>query len=262
MGEPDLQEVLGGKHPKSVRRMYSLIGKGINGHSMIEAGDKVLIAVSGGMDSLVLALLLAGRRRFLPIHYDLEALMIDFREHPHSEEAKDRLRSFFEELGIPFTIHTADMMPASFRGKFDCYRCGRNRRRILFDFVRDWTGTPKIALGHHLDDIVETTLMNMVLRGQFSTMVPNQPFFDGAVRVIRPLCLTPKEKIRNLSERYRLPVSEIDCPFKRINIRERFKPVIGKLREISPDAREKIVHSLTNIDREYLPRGLLRAEHQ
>jgi len=220
---------------------------------MIEDGDRVLIAVSGGKDSLVLAITLAIRRRFLPIDYHLEALLINFREHAHTDASLSALREFFDALDVPLAVHTADMRPDSFNGKFDCYRCGRNRRRILFDHVREWPGVPKIAMGHHLDDIVETTLMNMTLRGSFSTMVPNQPVFDGAVRIIRPLCLLPKEKIQGLSDRLELPVSDIDCPLKKINIRNRFAPVIQQLVKISPPAREKILRSLSNVDTAYLP---------
>lgn len=241
--------------PPLFLRFLKRMGAGINRHAMIADGNRILVSVSGGKDSLALALGLRMRLRFVPITYHLEPVLINWREHPHAPKALERLHAFFDALDTPLTVVDADMRPDSFGGRFDCYRCGRNRRRILFDRVRDWPDDPRprIATGHHLDDVVQTTIMNMAMRGQFATMNPVQPFFDDALRVIRPLCEVPERMIVAVSEAAQLPVSTIDCPFRTTNIRSRLAPIVEDLARINPAARDNIYRSLTNIDHEYLP---------
>jgi len=249
-------ELLDRQPPALFMRFLRLLGQGINEHRMIGDGDRVLVSVSGGKDSLVLALGLRMRLRFLPISYELIPVMINWREHPHSPQALDDIHRFFDALGLPLQVIDADMKPESFGGRFDCYRCGRNRRRILFDLVREWPGRPLIATGHHLDDIVQTTLMNMALRGSFSTMKPVQEFFDDSLRVVRPLCRVRERMVADVARAASLPISTIDCPFRERNIRSRIAPIIADLERINPGVRENIYRSLTNIDPEYLPPGV------
>lgn len=234
-------------------RFLKRLGRGINAHQMIAHGDRVLVSVSGGKDSLVLALGLRMRLRFLPISYELVPVMINWREHPHRPEALEKLHHFFDAIETPLHVIDADMRPDSFGGRFDCYRCGRNRRRILFDLVQEWPGRPLIATGHHLDDVVQTTLMNMVMRGSFSTMNPVQSFFQDDLRVIRPLCEVREQMVADVATAAQLPVSNIDCPFRERNIRARIRPVVEQLEQINPGVRENVYRSLTNIDHEYLP---------
>lgn len=236
-------------------RFLKKLGEGVNEHQMVRDDDDVILSISGGKDSLVLALGLRMRLRFLPIRYRLHPVLINWREHPHDDPALRSLHDFFAALETPLTVIDADMRPESFGGRFDCYRCGRNRRRILFELVRERSlrAPALIATGHHLDDIVQTTLMNMVMRGSFSTMRPVQPFFDDAVRVIRPLCRVRERMIEDISIAAHLPVSTIDCPFRDRNIRSRLRPVISDLERLNPGVRENIYRSLTNIDHDYLP---------
>lgn len=239
--------------PPLFMRFLKRLGRGINAHRMISHEDRVLVSVSGGKDSLVLALGLRMRLRFLPISYELVPVMINWREYPHRPEALEKLHHFFEAIGTPLQVIDADMRPDSFGGRFDCYRCGRNRRRILFDLVQEWPGRPLIATGHHLDDVVQTTLMNMVMRGSFSTMNPVQSFFDDNLRVIRPMCEVREQMVADVAAAAQLPVSNIECPFRERNIRARIRPVVEQLERINPGVRENVYRSLTNIDHEYLP---------
>ncbi len=246
-------ELVSSHPPPLFMRFLKRLGRGINAHQMIRDGDRVLVSVSGGKDSLVLALGLQMRLRFLPISYRLVPVMINWREHPHSPAALAELQRFFEEIEAPLRVIDADMRPESFGGRFDCYRCGRNRRRILFDLVNDWPGTPLIATGHHLDDVVQTTLMNMVMRGSFATMNPVQSFFGDSLRVIRPMCEVREQMVKDVAAAAELPVSNIDCPFRERNIRSRIAPIVDQLERINPGVRENVYRSLTNIDHEYLP---------
>src|SRR6056297_1799511 len=180
-------DLMEGSIPPWVRRFVKQTGRGSNRHSMIREKDGVLLSVSGGKDSLAMSLALSLRKIWLPIDYHLQALHIEWKEHPVGDDQIDTLRSFFKVLRIPFFSVKAHMFAESFQGKFNCYLCSRNRRRILFEYAAD-QDIDIIAMGHHLDDIVETAFINLCFRCEFSSIRPVQEFFSGILRVIRPMC--------------------------------------------------------------------------
>ena len=171
------QNIIDGDMPPWVMRFIKGAGKAINRYRMIQGGDDVLIAASGGKDSLALALALSVRRKWLPVSYNLRALMINWIEHPIPEEYREKLESYFDALDIDFHIQDESQFPTSFQDDFNCYLCARNRRRVLFSYAEK-TNTKLIAMGHHLDDLAETTMMNLCFRATFSTMLPVQEFFS------------------------------------------------------------------------------------
>jgi tRNA 2-thiocytidine biosynthesis protein TtcA len=219
---------------------------------MIHDGDRVLVGVSGGKDSLSLALALSLRRRHLPINYTVEAIHVDWREHALSEHQLEVLTRYFDTIEVPFTSISMSMYPPSFRGRFDCYLCARNRKRVLFE-IAEQRGANLIAFGHHLDDIVETTLMNLCFRGSFATMNPKQKLFSGRLHIIRPLCRVSEDEIERLSRALDLPVTAIDCRLKEKNIRTVLKPIIRELHTHNRHVRENIYRSTQNINFDYLP---------
>ena len=178
--------LIDGDIPPWVMRFIKGVGKAINKYGMIKAGDTVLIAASGGKDSLALALALSLRRKWLPVSYNLEAVMIDWIEHPIDPVYREKLKTYFKDLDIDLTIVDEKQYPESFKGEFNCYLCSRNRRRILFQWASE-NNEKLVAMGHHLDDLVETTMMNLCFRAKFSTMLPVQEFFDGKMHIIRPM---------------------------------------------------------------------------
>ena len=236
------RDLIAGDIPPWVMRFIKGAGKAINRYRMIQGGDDVLIAASGGKDSLALALALSLRRKWLPISYTLRALMINWIEHPIPEEYRDLLGEYFDALGIRLTIIDEPQFPSSFRDDFNCYLCARNRRRILFSHAEE-TGTKLIAMGHHLDDLAETTMMNLCFRASFSTMLPVQEFFGGKMHIIRPLIETRESVTRRLQEIYDLPVVKPVCPYDQTNVRARLKPVIQELSHIDKLTREHIYNS-------------------
>jgi len=231
-----LQTVPEGKLPPWLRRLVKQVGRSIHRFGMIAADDSVLIGSSGGKDSLVLALVLALRKRWLPIDYTLKALHIDWDEYPMTEKERNSLIGYFDLLEIPLTIVRTPMKNESFNDSFNCYLCARNRRRILFEEA-DRLGIRKIALGHHLDDIVETILINLCFRGSFETMKPLQNFFGGKLKIVRPLCELPEHSVVRIAERLELPVIKKRCPYETTNIRHRLKPLVTRLSHIDSHAR-------------------------
>ncbi len=222
------KRLIEGDIPPWIFRFIKHTGKAINTYSMIREGDKVLLGISGGKDSLALALALSLRKKWLPISYNLDALHINWEEHPVPQDKVDQLAEYFSDLAIPFTSVTVKMHQESFKGEFNCYLCSRNRRRILFEAAaaKDYK---IIALGHHLDDLVETTLINLCFRGNFSTMQPVQEFFKGKIHIIRPMIEIKEHRIKRLVEAYNLPVAKPVCPFDQTNIRSQLKPIIRDL---------------------------------
>ena len=235
-------ELINGDIPPWVMRFIKSAGKAINRYNMIKEGDEVLLADSGGKDSLALALALSLRLKWLPVSYKLKALMINWIEHPIDDEHKNKLRQYFEALNIDFEIVDENQFPSSFKGDFNCYLCSRNRRRILFEYAAK-NDVKLIAMGHHLDDLVETTMMNLCFRANFSTMLPVQEFFDGKLHIIRPLIEIHESVTRRLWECYDLPVIKPVCPYDQTNIRSKLKPIIKELSHIDHLTREHIYNA-------------------
>lgn len=231
--------LLDGDIPPWMMRFIKGVGKTINTYSMIENGETIVIGASGGKDSLALSLALSLRKKWIQDRYDIEGVMIDWEEHPVDPEYIDKIRSYYESLSIPLTILKEKQFPSSFNGEFNCYLCSRNRRRILFSWAEEH-GVKKIALGHHLDDLVETTLMNLCFRADFSTMKPKTEFFDGKLEIIRPLIETKENVTRRIASVYSLPVVKPVCPYDQTNVRARLKPIVSELCHIDKLTREHI----------------------
>ncbi|WP_320130140.1 ATP-binding protein [uncultured Sphaerochaeta sp.] len=239
--------LINGDLPPWVRRFIKQTGKTINDFSMIKEDDSVLLSVSGGKDSLALALALSLRRKWMPVSYTLKALMINWIEHPIPEEYREKLASYFQALDIQFTIVDECQYPPSFKDEFNCYLCSRNRRRIMFEYCQQHD-ISLVAMGHHLDDLVETTLMNLCFRAKFATMLPVQPFFEGKIHIIRPMIEIHESVTKRLGEIYDLPVVKPVCPYDQTNIRSKLKPIISELSHIDKLTREHIfnAHSFTS----------------
>lgn len=236
------QDLIDGDIPPWVMRFIKGVGKAINRYRMIQKDDEVIIAASGGKDSLALALALSLRRKWLPVTYTLKAVMIDWIEHPIPPEYKEKLRAYFSALDIDLIIFEEHQFPESFNGDFNCYLCARNRRRILFQYAEE-ENAKLIAMGHHLDDLAETTLMNLCFRASFSTMLPVQEFFEGKMHIIRPLIETRENVTRRLAECYDIPVIKPVCPYDQTNVRARLKPIISELSHIDKLTREHIYNA-------------------
>jgi tRNA 2-thiocytidine biosynthesis protein TtcA len=238
--------------PKSVIRFCKHVGRGINRFEMIKGGDRILIGVSGGKDSLSLAFALSERKKWVPIDYELHALLIDWKEYPLTSDQIAKLETYFDSLRISLVRVSATMIHEIPKKGFNCYICARNRKRILFNHAEK-LGIAKIALGHSLDDIIETTLMNMAFRGEFSTMMPVQEFFEGKMKIIRPMCEVYEKEIVRVSQALCLPIVSVDCPRKDTNQRKLMKSIVGNLVHVNKKARDNLYRTPWNINFDYLP---------
>ncbi len=233
------KNIIQGNMQPWVMRFIKDVGKGINDFDMIRDKESILIGVSGGKDSLALAMALSIRRRWLPITYDLHAVMINWIEHPIEESFKGRLREYFSDLDIDFEIIDEPQFPTTAPEDYNCYICARNRRRILFE-IANQRGFRQIAMGHHLDDLVETTMMNLFFRGDFATMNPVQEFFDGDLYVIRPMIEIHENTLLRLAQTFDFPVVKPVCPYDQTNIRSQLKPIVRELSHMDRFVREHV----------------------
>jgi tRNA 2-thiocytidine biosynthesis protein TtcA len=234
------------------QRFSHHVGRGIARFQMIEPGDRVLIGVSGGKDSLALSLALVERKRWVPVDYELLAVQVEWREYPMTDEEKTAMDEFYRRLGIPLRRIQSQIAPPSFRRKFSCYTCSRNRKRILFDEAAR-VGARKVALGHHMDDIARTTMMNLLFHGEVSTMMPVQRFFGGTVSIIRPLCEVRESEVARVAARLGLPSAPNRCPNSGLNRRVLMKEILRQAEKVNRHAVSNVYGAPWRIRSDYLP---------
>lgn len=229
-----------------------LVGKAIHHYGLIADGDRLVVAVSGGKDSLLLLWLLRERLARVPIRYELTAVHVDLGFDP---EPAARLESFLQREGFGYRIITTDYgVRAHSRENREnpCFLCARLRRTALFQSARD-LGCGKIAFGHNQDDFIETFFINICYSGRVAAMVPCQPFFAGEMVVIRPLALVPALKVERLCERLGLPVVQNPCPTAQRNKRQQLRTLLESLYRGNRKVRGNIFHAMSHINSEYLP---------
>ncbi|MCL2459275.1 MAG: PP-loop domain-containing protein [Desulfobulbus sp.] len=228
-------------------------------YGMLAAEDRVLVAVSGGIDSLVLAWLLAGWRKKAPIAYELTAVHVDMEPGDCGPgEAATQLGKIIEQIGLPLNILPArwrlDPMAAAGPGGHDlCFQCARNRRTQLFAHARD-TGSASIAFGHHRDDIIETFLLNLTYAGNISTMVPRQLLFGGRLALIRPLAYLDKSEIETIGRQLGFSPVRSACPLREETRRRDIHLLAEHIYRQIPGAKERLFTALGNVRTPYLLR--------
>ena len=224
------------------------IGRAIGTYNMIEDGDTILVGISGGKDSLTLLDMLAARQSFAPVRYAIHAVHIQ-PQFNRDHDLESYLTDLFEKLGVPYTIDHMDIEVRS--NKSNCFWCSWNRRKKMFDLAES-LGFKKIALGHHKDDIIETTLLNMFFIGDFSTMNPVQEFFNGSLHIIRPLVYCEEKEIAAYAAERDFNDLESACQYKGNSKRQVIKDFIAMLEEKSPQVKTNIFKSMSRINQEYI----------
>jgi tRNA 2-thiocytidine biosynthesis protein TtcA len=224
------------------------IGRAIMDYKMLVPGDKIAVAVSGGKDSLTLLRLLTDRQKFVPIKYEVLALHVDMG-YPKSISKK--LGKYFKKHKVKYKIIKSDALKKTEKSKINCFWCSWNRRRELF-LAAHKLGCTKIALGHHLDDIAQTFLLNLFFQGEISTMKPKQELFKGKVVLIRPLAYVPEKQIRRFAAEVKLGHDTCVCPHSTVSNRARMGKIIGELEKVCPDIKKNIFRSLKRVKKDYL----------
>ncbi|NPA94780.1 MAG: tRNA 2-thiocytidine(32) synthetase TtcA [Thermodesulfobacteria bacterium] len=213
-----------------------------------------MVAVSGGADSLVMLHFLNEWLKKAPIKFSLVPVYLEMGFNKN--HAWKRLRDHFTKMDTPFYMEETDFGKVAHsnanRGKSPCFLCSWWRRKRLFELTKV-LGCKKIALGHNLDDLIETFFLNMCYSGELCTMLPRQEMFGGAVTIIRPLALVEKEKIERLAKQLRLPVGENLCPSAGISKRGEIRQMLKSIYKGNRKIRGNIAKAIFNPRPEYLP---------
>ncbi|MEY4590978.1 MAG: hypothetical protein RL497_3054 [Pseudomonadota bacterium] len=191
---------------KLQKRLRRLVGSAIADYNMIEAGDKVMVCLSGGKDSYAMLDILLSLQRAAPIAFEIVAVNMDQKQPGFPEQV---LPDYLTALGVPFFIVEKDtysvvksIIP---EGKTTCGLCSRLRRGTLYGFAES-IGATKIALGHHKDDIVETLFLNMFFGGRLKAMPPKLLADDGRNMVIRPMAYCREKDLIDYAALKKFPI--------------------------------------------------------
>jgi tRNA 2-thiocytidine biosynthesis protein TtcA len=232
------------------KEIRSLMGKAIHRYGLMQDGDRILVGVSGGKDSLTLLRLLHERRNRVPIDYELIPVHIDLGFDAKRAEI---LKDFFEAQDLPYHIELTDIgrrANSSENRENPCFLCSWERRKRLFHLAHRLRCN-KVALGHHKDDIIETLLLNIFYSGEISTMLPLQTLFKGKITLIRPLALLEEKKIERFAREMGLPFGPSGCPSSGKTKRKEVKELIEALQKKNRRVKGNIFRALSNVKLDY-----------
>ncbi len=226
------------------------VGRAIGDFHMIEPGDRILVGISGGKDSFVLMRMLDMHRRRFKFDFDLIPVMVDAGWDPDGaiRAMKMMARQGFDveliERKIKQTVEQK-LRP----GSNPCALCSRLRRGFLYDLAQE-RSCDKIALGHHLDDFVETLLLNLFYTGQLKSMGVNMRSDDGRNRIIRPLVYVESQLLVRLVREYGFMPVDLDCPhtsFKKEPQREMVRNLVSRLASKNPRIRRSMLAAMKHV---------------
>lgn len=243
----DIEKSLVTTYKKDIFRPFV---KTINEYNLVEPGDKIAVGISGGKDSLILAKLFQELKKHNKIPFEVVFLSMDpgFRD-----VNRELLENNCKYLNIPLEIRNSEIFKVV--GKIakenPCYMCARMRRGFLYNAAKE-LGCNKLALGHHFDDVIETTLLNIFYGGQFKTMVPKikADHFED-IELIRPMMQVKEKDIIRWIKKSGIQSMNCGCTVvaeKTSSKRREIKELIDNLRKINPDIDQSIYTAATNVN--------------
>ncbi|WP_440055806.1 tRNA 2-thiocytidine(32) synthetase TtcA [Pseudoalteromonas sp. T1lg65] len=233
---------------KLQKRLRRNVGNAIKDYNMIEEGDVVMACISGGKDSFAMLDILLSLQKAAPINFDVIAVNLDQKQPGFPEHI---LPEYFESLDIPYYIVDKDTYSVVKEkvpeGKTTCGLCSRLRRGTLYSFAEK-IGATKIALGHHLDDIVETLFLNMFHGARLKAMPPKLRSDDGRNIVIRPLTYAREKDLIKYAEHKNFPIIPCNLCGSQENLqRQAIKAMLVEWDKKTPGRVENIFKSIQNV---------------
>src|SRR6266542_7097755 len=230
------------------KRIIRAAAQAIRDFALVEHGDRIMVAVSGGKDSYTLLHVLMRLRERAPIEFELVAVNLDQGQPGYPVDVIER---HLQSLGIPYRMIARDTYSVVRRlvpeGKTTCSVCSRLRRGVLYGAAIEM-GCTKIALGHHRDDLIETLLMSALYAGALKSMPPKLRSDDGRNVVIRPMCYAAEEDIAAFAAAKRFPVVPCDLCGSQPNLRRRrVKELLAELSREHRAVKGNLLHALGNV---------------
>ncbi len=229
----------------NIQRLEGLARKAIQKFNLIESGDKVAIGVSGGKDSVALTIVLAKLRRYCNIQFDICAVTIDPRFGGEDTDYSV-LTEYLKTLDVEHHVYRSDIGSIVFdirKEKHPCSLCAVLRRGALHsEAVR--LGCNRIALGHHLDDAIETFYMNLFTEGRIDCFSPKSYLSRRDLWLIRPLILAPESELIKAAKNIVIPIVKSGCPVDGITNRQNAKEFVSSKAHTDPAFRQKMLKAL------------------
>lgn len=241
------------ENDKLAKKLRRQVGKAITDYSMIDPGDHVMVCLSGGKDSYVMLDVLLNLQKHAPIAFDITAVNLDQKQPGFPEDVLPR---YLEDLGVTYHVLEEDtfsiVKELTPEGKTTCPVCSRLRRGILYSFARR-IEADKIALGHHLDDVVETLFLNLFYGGRMKAMPPKLKSDDGANVVIRPLYYCRERDVARLAEVRAYPIIPCNLCGSQDNLqRQAIKSMLTQWDQETPGRVEQIARGLRHVSLSHL----------
>lgn len=249
-----IMDELSKQDKKVISKIQSKVKKAINDYQLIENDDHILIGLSGGKDSLALVELLGERMKIFVPSFKLTAVHISVENISYQSDL-DYLKSHTAQFGIPFVHHTTKFDDTTETRKSKCFLCSWHRRKALFEIAKT-LNCNKIALGHHLDDIAETLLLNLVYQGSFGTMPPKLKMDKFDMTIIRPLALVSEKEMKEMEQIRDYKKQVKNCPYEKDSSRRDAKNLLNELEKWNPAVRQSIWGAMENIKTDYLPKKM------
>jgi tRNA 2-thiocytidine biosynthesis protein TtcA len=243
----------GKRNTKLYQHLKKWLEKAAVDYNMIKKGDRVLVGVSGGVDSFVLLDLLNTSMVFLP-RFSVLAVNIDLG-FDEKYRGYTELENYLRKNGHEYIMEKTDIGPlahSDYNKKNPCFLCSRMRRKRMFEIANE-NGCEKIALAHHKDDIIETLLINMFYGREISTMMPDQSVFGGKFHIIRPLAYIKETLVKKYAKEKNIPVIKEMCPTSKTSRRLYIKGLLDDMEKENKDVRENIFKSMSHVKMDYLP---------
>ena len=238
-----------------MERVLRMANKAMKEYEMLEDGDRVMIGLSGGKDSLALVEVLAVRQRIFKPKIEVLACHVSVENVPYQSDL-DYLREFCESRGVKFVHKTTSFNEDTKDGRGPCFLCAWTRRKTLFKTAEEY-GCTKLALGHHKDDILETLLMNQIFQGAYATMPPVLRMAKFEMTIIRPLALLREAEIEALADAHEYKKQIKNCPHEKVSNRPQVREILQRMEELNPNAASSLWGAMSNIQEEYLPKQII-----
>jgi len=251
-----VQEAVRKQQPKKNKlhkKLRRLVGQALTDFNMIQDGDKIMVCMSGGKDSYTLLDIMLSFQKHAPLEFSIVAVNLDQKQPGFPEHV---LPNYLDGLGVPYDILEEDtysiVQALTPEGKTTCPVCSRMRRGILYSHAQK-IGANKIALGHHLDDVVETLFLNMFFGGRMKAMPAKLRSDDGKNILIRPLYHCREALIQEWSQMAQYPIIPCNLCGSQENLqRQTIKAMLTEWDQLQPGRVENIARSLENITPSHL----------
>ncbi len=235
---------------KKSPRLFSLIDKAVFDYKLIEKGDRILLGASGGKDSTALIKYFVERAKRPDCDFEYKALFIKSDFAPDFPEG---ITDLFGQWGVPFEQLDVNVLERVKSGqKMSCWWCSTQRRTELLNYAIA-NGYNKIALGHHMDDILETLIMNMINKGELASMPPRLKYDNFPVTVIRPLCYVSEEHLIEEAKAGGYAGYTCTCDYQDNSGRKEARAKLEALTDGDEAKKQRLFASLRNIQPLYLP---------